>query len=147
MEENWKATDYTAEYTTTNSGKTHTGHTLSFTKQDGYAFATVSLYHGEKVTVKGLPHDAQVSITETNSDGYSVGWQVNGEDQYGKTVTCRIKADNDSIASVTCTNTTGYELPDTGGTGTIPHTMGGLLLTTIAGLILMYRYKKRRREA
>ena len=41
----------------------------------------------------------------------------------------------------------GIELPETGGTGTLPYTMGGWLFVTIASLTLMYGYKKRRGEA
>ena len=147
--ENWTATDYAAVYTTTtsNSGPTHTDNTntLSFTKKDGYAVAKVKLYHGEKVTVKGLPKGAQMTITEVNSDGYSVGWKVNNnQESYGKTVTCPITASDDGIATVICTNTTGYELPDTGGTGTKPYTTGGFLLLTGAAILLLYINKKRR---
>ncbi|MDY4769695.1 MAG: fibro-slime domain-containing protein [Lachnospiraceae bacterium] len=146
--ENWKNTNYTAAYTTTNFGKTHTsnGNTLSFTKQDDCAVATVKLYHGEKVTVTGLPAGAKVSITENNSDGYSVGWNVDNQERYGKSVTCLIKDGNDSIATVTCTNTTGYELPDTGGTGTKPYTTGGFLLLTVAAILLLYIHTKHRKE-
>lgn len=144
--ENWKATDYTAAYTTTNSGQTHTGATLSFAKQDGYAVATVQLYHGEKVTITGFPVGAQVSIKETNADGYSVGWKINDKEVYGQTVTCDITGGNDSIASVICTNTTGYELPDTGGAGTVPYTTGGFLLLTGAAFLLLYIYISRRKD-
>ena len=144
---NWKATDYTAAYTTTNSGQTHTGNVLSFTKQqDSYAVATVKLYHGEMVTITGLPAGAQVSIKETNADGYSVGWKINDKEVYGQTVTCDITGGNDSIASVICTNTTGYELPDTGGAGTVPYTTGGFLLLTGAAFLLLYIYISRRKE-
>ena len=145
--ENWKDTDYKAEYSRTNSNQTHTGDKLSFAKQDGCAVATVSLYNNETVTVKGLPKDAQVTITEVNSDGYSVGWEVNNnQESYGKTVTCPITAGNGSIATVTCTNTTGYELPDTGGSGTIPYTTGGFLLLTVAAILLLYIHTKHRKE-
>ncbi|MCI6092170.1 LPXTG cell wall anchor domain-containing protein [bacterium] len=145
--ENWKATDYTAAYTTTNYGQTHTGNVLSFTKQqDSYAVATVKLYHGEMVTITGLPAGAQVSIKETNADGYSVGWKINDKEVYGQTVTCDITGGNDSIASVICTNTTGYELPDTGGAGTVPYTTGGFLLLIGAAFLLLYIYISRRKD-
>ena len=39
----------------------------------------------------------------------------------------------------------GPELPMTGGSGTTPYTIGGLLLTG-AGLLLLYKDKKRRKE-
>lgn len=142
--DNWTSRSYTAAYTTTNSGQTHTGNTLSFAKQDRYAVATVKLYHGEKVTVTGLPAGAQVSITETNADGYSIGWKVNSQEVYVKTAEVSIEADK--TADVECTNTTGYELPDTGGAGTVPYTMGGLLLLTGAAFLLLYNHTKRRKE-
>lgn len=40
----------------------------------------------------------------------------------------------------------GYELPNTGGPGTTPYTIGGTLLLAGAGLLLVYSRKKRRRE-
>lgn len=40
----------------------------------------------------------------------------------------------------------GHELPETGGSGTTPYTIGGLLLLTGAGLLLLYNKKKRGRE-
>lgn len=39
-----------------------------------------------------------------------------------------------------------HELPNTGGLGTTPYTMGGLLLLTGAGILLLYNSKKRRKE-
>lgn len=41
----------------------------------------------------------------------------------------------------------GYELPNTGGAGTVPYTMGGLLLLTGAAFLLLYNYTKRRKDA
>ena len=40
----------------------------------------------------------------------------------------------------------GYELPETGGTGTNPYAMAGLLLMISSAAYLMYRPKVRRRE-
>ena len=140
---NWTNTDYTAAYTPTTSGNAHTGNTLSFTKQGDYAVATVKLYHGEKVTITGLPDGAQVSITETNSDGYAVSWQVGGQDLYGNSV-C-VSVTKGTTVSAACTNTTGYELPSTGGAGTTLYTAGGLALI-FGAAILLYTQKKRRKE-
>lgn len=39
-----------------------------------------------------------------------------------------------------------YELPETGGTGTIPYTMGGLLLMFSTGTLLLYIQKRRGKE-
>lgn len=40
----------------------------------------------------------------------------------------------------------GYELPKTGGVGTVPYTMGGFLLMTSAAFLLLYHHTKRRKE-
>ena len=39
-----------------------------------------------------------------------------------------------------------YTLPETGGAGTTPCTMGGFLLMTSAALLLLYNHFKRRKE-
>ncbi len=38
----------------------------------------------------------------------------------------------------------GHELPETGGSGTIPYIIGGLLLLTGSGLLLIYREKRKK---
>lgn len=48
--------------------------------------------------------------------------------------------------TVTVTNSSGYVLPETGGSGTILYTMGGLLLMLSAGLLLLYKPIIRRKE-
>ena len=40
----------------------------------------------------------------------------------------------------------GCELPNTGGAGTVPYTMGGILLLTGAAFLLLYNHTKRRKE-
>lgn len=40
----------------------------------------------------------------------------------------------------------GYELPDTGGAGTIPYTIGGSVLITFTAFLLMYNQIRRRKE-
>lgn len=45
--------------------------------------------------------------------------------------------------TIVITNSTGYELPETGGTGTHYHTFGGLLLIVA---VLMYEYNQRRKR-
>lgn len=51
-----------------------------------------------------------------------------------------------AAATVTVTNQVCYpELPNTGGAGTIPYTIGGFLLLTGAAFLLLYHHTKRRK--
>lgn len=51
---------------------------------------------------------------------------------------------DDEGKTLTVTNSSGHELPMTGGSGTTPYTIGGLLLLSSAGYLL-YRKAKRRK--
>ena len=58
-----------------------------------------------------------------------------------------VPAGGSAAAAVTVTNQVCYpELPNTGGAGTIPYTIGGFLLLTGAAFLLLYRHTKRRKE-
>ena len=58
-----------------------------------------------------------------------------------------VPADGSAAAAVTVTNQVCYpELPNTGGAGTIPYTIGGFLLLTGAAFLLLYHHTKRRKE-
>ena len=115
---------------------------LTFERNGTDAVATVSLQHGQTITVSDLP-PVTMTITETNSDGYAVSWQVDGQDVYGNSV--RVSVTKGTTVSAACTNTTGYELPSTGGAGTTLYTAGGLALI-FGAAILLYTQKKRRKE-
>ena len=52
-------------------------------------------------------------------------------------------ANNKMIYTFTVNNTPGQELPNTGGRGTLPYTLGGFILMISA---LMYGFMMRRRE-
>lgn len=51
----------------------------------------------------------------------------------------------DGVVTITNTENEVYTLPETGGAGAAPYTIGGLLLTAGAGFFLLYNYFKRRR--
>ncbi len=55
-------------------------------------------------------------------------------------------ANNYTENTVTVYNSTGYELPKSGGSGTKLYTIGGLLLIAGAGSLLLYGNKKRRTD-
>ena len=52
--------------------------------------------------------------------------------------------DDETVCTVTIINTPGTRLPNTGGSGTLPYTLGGL--TLIIATALMYGFRMRRRE-
>ncbi len=98
---------------------------------------SVKLKAGEGLKIKNLPVGASWTVAELNTEGYTVTYDINGN-----AVIVGAEA-NGSVAiaptTVTCTNHSGYELPQTGGTGTqIYYITGGLLLIGTA-LLLFYR--------
>jgi len=98
--------------------------------------------HGDKVQLQGIPLGCVWRITETNADGYQVSWTVNGTPGSGNSVSGNIPAGG---MEVICTNTSTYELPETGRAGTNSYTMAGLALMLLSMAYLMYRPKSRGR--
>lgn len=99
---------------------------------------------GETISISGLPVGTQWTITETTTDGYIVSYTVNGESCEGATSGGSIILGD---TKVVCTNTQTYVLPETGGAGTTTYTLAGLMLMLCGTAYLLYRLKKRRREA
>ncbi len=86
-------------------------------------------------------HTATVTVTVTeNADGTLSAEAL--YDNAGATT----ERDRAETAKAAFTNSTGFELPQTGGTGTALYTVGGLLLMAAAGVLLWYRKNKRRKE-
>ena len=95
----------------------------------------IQLAHGKSETIT-IPYGAEVTITETNHDGFSVLFKE-GE---------ALKANGDSCTftitsnvTITAENHTGYQLPSTGGVGTGWFTLAGLLLMTGAAALTISR--------
>lgn len=87
---------------------------------DGYKLLSDKI----AVTVKG----GAIQSASMNSTNYSSN---NGEEIW---------------LTLTVTNSSGHELPETGGSGTTLYTLGGLLLLTGAGILLLYHNKNCRKE-
>ena len=104
--------------------------------------ANITLKHGETITIKDIPQDTQITVTETNTDGYAVSWD-NGSHTNATTVTI---PRGDTVA-ITCTNTTGAVLPSTGGGGTAHIMSVGAALTLAAGALLLLKRRKEARGA
>lgn len=115
--------------------------TEMITLSDGRVLIT--LMHGESFTVPDLPYGTVWTVTEKNAEGYLVTYTVNdGDLTSGKTVTGTTEGTD---IAVSFNNRPGYELPETGGTGTTSYTMAGLILICFGIAYLMYSTKARRR--
>ncbi len=64
----------------------------------------------------------------------------------GLTIDSKTANDNTMLYTVTIPNSTGYELPETGGFGTEPYILGGLLLCAVGVLLMLARLPRRRKE-
>ncbi len=103
---------------------------------------TVTLGNGENTTID-IPRGATVTITEAAYDGFTVSFdggstelRPNGDGSVTFTMTDNV--------TITATNTAGYALPETGGSGAALYLVLGLLLMVGSVLALGLR---RRREA
>ena len=96
------------------------------------------MYYIYELDDSGQPISGNVPAT-VNSSSFLVTYTN------GPAVT--VPADGSAAATVTVTNQVCYpELPNTGGAGTIPYTIGGFLLLTGAAFLLLYYHTKRRKE-
>lgn len=103
---------------------------------------TISLQNGHSETISDIAYGTTVKITEKDHAGFSVSYRMsykNGEVPVKK-------SDSDSCSftitddvTITAVNSTGYELPSTGGGGTAWFTLAGLLLMTGAAALTILR--------
>ena len=118
--------------------------TFSYARSDGTygtvkSGGTVKLGASETLTISGIPAGTYYRVTELSTEGYKT--TVNGSEGYivsGKIETGEIKP-------ASFVNTPYYELPSTGGPGTLLYTSSGLAL--MLGAALMYKILRRRRGA
>ena len=119
--------------------------TVSYTDAGGNPQTeNVTLRNGESNTIKDIPKGAQVTVTETNTDGYTVtmkdpstGTVLAGGSSY-------TFAMNDDTA-VDIYNTSSVALPETGGIGRGIFLFAGIglmLTAVIAGCLLRRKYGK-----
>ncbi len=128
--------------------------TLNFSNNDSALVMT----HGEKIVIHGIPigtrwtitegtvtrgEDNSFTVTETPPSGYIISGTVNGTVTEGNTTSGNVTVGG---TEVVYTNTSTYTLPETGGVGTIPYTMAGLMLMLLSAAFLLYKTKKCRRE-
>lgn len=86
-----------------------------------------------------------VEVTVTNSDGTLTATITKVTKKDDKSGSREVNGD-ENTPQVSFTNQIiRYELPQTGGSGTIPLRVGGLLLTFGSAALLIHRYRKRRK--
>jgi hypothetical protein len=119
--------------------------TVSYTDAGGKPQTeSVTLKNGESTTITGIPKGVQVTVTETNTDGYTVimkdpgtGAVLAGSSNYTFTM-------NDDTA-MDIYNTSIVALPETGGIGRGIFLFAGIglmLTAVIAGCLLRRKYGK-----
>jgi len=106
--------------------------------------ATISLAHNEVITIYGIPYDAQIKVTELNTNGYVVMHSINSEtEQEGYEVTGKLDRANTNIRFI---NIGGYIMPETGGSGTLIYGIIGLLLLIVPIIYIGCSFYKHRRS-
>lgn len=101
---------------------------------------TITLHQNETATINGIPAGSYYRVTELTTEGYHT--TVNGDEGYIVSGTI----ENGGTKPASFINKPYFELPDSGGPGTILYTMGGLLLM-IAACLLLYIETKRRKKS
>ncbi len=114
--------------------------TSAVTFYDGY-WEYNGLKPGELLTINGLPAGSTFTIVEDNISGWEVFNKVGIS---GEVVACETAEGSvNENPTVYYTNRKGFVLPETGGSGTLIYTIGGLALMLIP---LLYYILSRRKE-
>ena len=106
----------------------------------------IVLSHSQSITINGLPKGATCTVSEDekSSSGYIVKYRIGDSDtKEGREASITLGPDNAN--NIEFINEAAYALPETGGIGTLPFTIAGIILILGAGTIL-YRTRMRRRE-
>lgn len=119
--------------------------TVSYTDASGTPQTkTVTLQHNGTAEIPGIPKGAQVNVTETTADGYSVIMKDPGTDAVlagGSRYTFTMNDD----AAIDVYNTSSVALPETGGIGREIFLVAGIglmLTAVITGCLLRRKYGK-----
>ena len=98
---------------------------------------TVDLASGDSHRIENIAYGTEVTITETNHDGFSVLFKEGDAPLEANGDSCTFTIT--SNVTITAENHTGYQLPSTGGMGTGWFTLAGLLLMTGAAALTISR--------
>lgn len=134
-------------------GTKYTGK-VKFAVSDGKLMSDViEISHNDRYEIIGLPSGVKATVTELTTDGYFVSWS-DGDTVAGVDIAA-LENDmtsaegtirNDNALVFSCTNKPGTILPSTGGNGTLPYRMNGLLMMLMAAGYLLISEKKLRRK-
>lgn len=118
----------------------------SYTVVENSGIVRFALKHEEEVTIP-VPEGVTVTVTETNGEGYTTSHQITyGTQDSGAIIsgatTGEITVGAD-VVKVHFINRTGYELPKTGGSGTTPYRLGGLLLMVVSVGLGIFRMRRK----
>ena len=120
--------------------------TVSYTDAGGNPQTeNVTLRNGESKTITGISKGAQVTVTETTTDGYTVIMKKHGTDTVLAGSSSYTFTMNDNTAVDIC-NTSSVALPETGGIGRGIFLFAGIglmLTAVITGCLLRRKYGKR----
>ncbi len=114
---------------------------------------TVSSNEAWKAVFENVPTPEDpwyYAVAETVPAGYQVTYSaqtvmisVANQEPF---MAAKVDITDPTAIKVTMTNSPAVELPATGGIGTSTYTIGGFLLLTMAGALLLYRWNKYRRK-
>ena len=120
------------------------------TRWDNYSYTFQNL---PRYTDSTKATEYQYRVVELNSSEHVVDGSVTIGDKVFTVTYSEVRNTAEAGAppaySQTITNKeqpTGYELPDTGGAGTQPYTMGGIAMMAAAVMFLLYSHTRRRKE-
>ena len=136
------APDTTGSFTFTVSYKDADGNPLTTDAGGNPLTESVTLKNGESSTIKGIPKGAQVTVTETTTDGYTVTMKDPNTDKVLAGSSSYTFAMNNDTA-VDIYNTSSVALPETGGIGRGIFLFAGIglmLTAVIAGCLLRRKY-------
>ncbi|MGN0267287.1 MAG: fibro-slime domain-containing protein [Lachnospiraceae bacterium] len=120
--------------------------TFSYMRSDGtYGTVknggTITLHQNETATIKGIPAGSFYRVTELTTEGYHT--IADGKEG----IIASGKIEDGITKPAAFVNRPYFELPASGGPGTILYTMGGLLLMIAASLLLYIETKRRKKSA
>lgn len=98
-----------------------------------------TLTHGEQFLLPNIPWGAEITVLEEPHEYYISSYRIADDLIPGNTAS--LTADRDDM-TVHFLNRCAYELPETGGSGVNPYTLGGVLQMTAAGCLLYFQRKR-----